>query len=176
MSDSSGPPIVGWDANVWCSYLDQDLDRLPDIDALLAEARAKKLVIVTSTLSLVEVAYVAAERAAGALSAQAEADIDGLWTPGGVVRMVELSPVVSRRARGYIREAMVNKRRLTPRDAIQIASAVVAGAVAFHTYDTDLEKFSELAGIKISRPEAQQPLLFGGSTGAQQEARPEPGS
>ena len=51
------PPRVYWDANVMLSYLNAVPERLPVIEELLRQSRAAAIEIVTSALSIAEVAF-----------------------------------------------------------------------------------------------------------------------
>lgn len=51
-----------WDANVFISYLNNDNDRIPVLEAILEAVESSKIArIVTSVISKVEVAWVAQE-------------------------------------------------------------------------------------------------------------------
>lgn len=93
------PPRYYWDANVFLSYIHQVLERAPDIDALLDAARDRKVEIVTSTLSIVEVAFGAEEELGGNMSAEIESAIEKLWVSPSPVKMVDFSPLIGRIAR-----------------------------------------------------------------------------
>ncbi len=56
------PERVYWDACVFLSYINGEQERLPVIDALLEESRSGKIEIITSTVSLAEVAFAEEER------------------------------------------------------------------------------------------------------------------
>jgi predicted nucleic acid-binding protein len=58
------------DANVMLSYIDGDEDRLPEIDELFRRGDAGEVELVTSALSMVEVAFASAEKDAAQLDPQ----------------------------------------------------------------------------------------------------------
>lgn len=86
------PPRIYWDANVLLSYLNAIPDRLAVIDELLRRSRANEIELVTSSLSLVEVAFVRAEKDAQQLDAHVEELIDRLWAPGSHVAFPIVEP------------------------------------------------------------------------------------
>lgn len=143
-------PIVYWDANVFLSYINGDVDRLPDIDALLAKSGVE-FQIVTSALSIVEVAFGKIEQDGRALDEETEAKINALWEPPSPIQLAEFYPLLAHEARALIRQAVPRGWALKPADAMHLATARRLSATAFHTYD-DLERFQELIGILIEAP------------------------
>jgi hypothetical protein len=83
-------PLLYWDADVLLSWVEDHPERSPLIGLLLGDARAGELEIVTSMISQVEVAFSATERMQRALSLEIETKINGLWEPGGPVKLVEV--------------------------------------------------------------------------------------
>jgi len=158
--------FIYWDACVFLSYLNGNPDRLPTIDALLEEAKrdgSKK--IVTSILSVVEVAYAAAEKASQVLDPQAEGAIDALWEDISTVEIVELHERIARRARELVRQAMAQGWSLKVPDAIHLATAQWVRAHQFHTYDEQLTlkraaECSAAIECPISEPLVSQPRLL----------------
>lgn len=61
-----GKPLVYWDADVFLSYVNGTPDRLPHLDAFL-EKSGKDIQLITSTISIVEVAFAKAEQDGKAL-------------------------------------------------------------------------------------------------------------
>jgi predicted nucleic acid-binding protein len=131
---------TGW------GYLNETEGRAPHIEALLTLAEAGKLEIVTSTVTIAEVAFAASEQINGALDPQIEVKIAALWGPP--VRMAEFHAAVGARAAQLIRDAMVRKTGLKPMDAIHLATADQVGVDEFHTYD-HLNSFKPLVGFPI---------------------------
>lgn len=99
------PQRVYFDANVFLAYVGNEEGRADTVQALLDEARRVELEILTSVLTIAEVAYGAHERDAGLTEASEEA-IDQLWTPASPVMLVDVSQAVTRRARTLIRTAV----------------------------------------------------------------------
>lgn len=137
---------VYWDTNVFLSYLNDQPGRAPQIEALLAEAEAGKLEIVTSTVTIAEVAFAASEQLSGALDPKVEEKIAAFWGPP--IRMAEFHAAIGARAAQLIRDAMARKTGLKPMDAIHLATAEQIGANEFHTYD-DLNRFKPLVSFSI---------------------------
>jgi predicted nucleic acid-binding protein len=150
------PPLIYWDANVFLSYVDGDQDRIPDIDEFFRKARAGEVEIVTSTLSIVEVAFGSEEKTGRALDAETRNAIDELWKPGGAVTLVEFFPLVALDARGLIRTAMTRGWSLKAADAIHLATAMRQSVSAIHTYESGWRKYSPDIGCPISEPQHPQ--------------------
>lgn len=71
--------MIYWDSCVFLHYIDGTPEWLPILDALLDEASATdELIIVTSTVSISEVAFAQVERPRQALDPAVESNIDAL--------------------------------------------------------------------------------------------------
>lgn len=163
-----------WDACVFLSYINGIADRLPDIDALLEEARQKRIEIVTSSISITEVAHGAMEQTGEPLDWAVDEKIDRLWTPPSPVQVVEFYRSIAYRAKGLVRRGMAEDRKLKPMDAIHLSTALQLGAQELNTYDGHLLRWnSHLPELLIRRPIATMPQLpttgrSGASGGASQ--------
>ena len=151
--------VIYWDANVALSYLNGIPDRLPDLDALL-EQSGREFQIVTSTVSIVEVAFAATEQAAGASERAVEQRIAALWAADSPIKLVEFSTLVAERARDLVRQAIIRGGPMKPIDAIQLATAQTVAASRFHSYDEHLYQYAELVGFPIGPPQASAPKLL----------------
>lgn len=152
---------IYWDACCALSYVNADAERLPVLEEVLTEARRGTSRIITSIMSVVEVAFAAEEQRQGALDATQERDIDALWTPGSVITLAELHFAIAHRARALMRSAMTQGLSLKPADAVHLATAMHHSADRFHTYDRGLDKFGDITGLIITEPQAAQPQLPG---------------
>lgn len=151
-------PRLCWDANVFLSYVNGIPSRLPDIDALLDEARQKKVEIVTSSVSITEVAYGAMEQ--GALDWSIDEKIDRLWVPPSPVQVVDFYRSIAYRAKGLVRRGMLENRKLRPVDAIHLSTALQLGATELNTYDKDLLKWDPyVTELRIGNPTPNSPQL-----------------
>lgn len=157
---SDRPPLLYWDADVLLSWVEDHAERSPLIELLLGDARAGQLEIVTSVISQVEVAFSATERMQRALSPEVEQKINGLWEPGGPVKIVEVYPLIAVRARTLIREGVPRGwSGLRANDAIHLATARQMEVVEFHSYDDTLPRYAELVGFPICEPRTFQPRI-----------------
>jgi predicted nucleic acid-binding protein len=149
-----------WDACVMLSYINRDKDRIGDLDALLAEAARNEVVIISSVLSVAEVAFAAVERTGKALDDKQVERIDKLWAPIGQIRLVEFHVLIAEGARDIQRlgvpEGWTGLRSI---DAMHLATARQEGVDAFHTYEPKLLKWAAKVGYPIIEPFATQPLL-----------------
>ncbi len=154
--------FVYWDANVFLSYLNNDKDRIPVIEAILEAVESSKADrIVTSVISKVEVAWVAQENMRRALSKDEEKRIDEMWDNEELFEMVDFNNGIALMARKLMREGLSRGWKLRTNDAIHLASAQWVGAIELQTYDLrDFQKFSELLKLTICEPHILQPKLF----------------
>lgn len=153
-------PLIYWDADVFLTYINGTIiERMPHLDAFL-EKSGRDIQLITSTITVVEVAWAKAEQDGKALSAAIEAKINLLWSsPTAPVKMIEFHPQISEQARNLMRYALSQGWQLKPLDAIHMASAKSIGVAAIHTYDDKWDKFSSHLGIKIELPISDAPRL-----------------
>lgn len=124
------PPRVYWDSNVAISYVNGMADRVAVIEELLRKARAREIELITSSLSIVEVAFAKAEKQSGALDPDVEASIDALWAHGGPIKTVEFYDLIALEARGLMRRGIEQGwGSLKPIDAIHLATAKQIGVI-----------------------------------------------
>ena len=142
---------IYWDANCFLSWLNEEPERTPALESLLDLAERGERALVTSTLSLVEVVYVASERTGGVLGDSGERAIDALFRRA-MVTFVEVHEGIARQARRLKRDAIGQGWSLGHADAIHLASAWAAGVAAFHTYDRALFKYRNILPFPIGNP------------------------
>jgi predicted nucleic acid-binding protein len=160
MSKPTTPvPRSYWDACVFLSYINGDADRLPEIENLLEAARQGAIEIVTSMVSIVEVARGAQEQV-GKLDDDAMAKIETLWEPPSPIKLVEFHRLIAAEARHLIRNGIIRGWSLKPMDAIHLATAANIGADELVTFDTALEKYAELISVPIVRPLSGSPRII----------------
>lgn len=149
------------DANVLLAYISNEADRVDIVEQLLSEAAEGKRSLVTSTLSIVEVAYAVSDLGID-LSEDSEQAIDELWAPTSPILLVEPSVSVMRRARGFLRQAKSAGRSLKPADSIHLASAATTAAVGMLlTYETENTRtyWAEVTGLVVAEPDVEQRRL-----------------
>ena len=149
MTDPSGR-VYYWDADVCLSYFAATPGRLPTLDALLVSAGAGEIEIVTSVITISEVAFVEAGRTRRRLDPAVEAAMDALW--GSSIRLVEVSSIIALSARGLVRTSIAAGPRLKPMDTIHLATAESLHVAAMHTYDRALHQLSGRLGFPIREP------------------------
>lgn len=158
------PPRIYWDANVLLSYLNAIPDRLAVIDELLRKSRAKEIELVTSALSLVEVAFAQAEKDGQQLDPQIERKIDELWAPGSPVKTVEFYDLVAFDARDLIRRGISQGwGSLKPIDAVHVATAQRLEVSELHTYCHRIQAWNGQLGFPITEPTTPQAMMDTGS-------------
>lgn len=155
------PQLFYWDSCVFLSYIDAEPGRVDTIADLFDEIQrskgAKK--IVTSTASIVEVAYGSQEKLKRVLDPAVQQRIDNLWNDTSVLSFIEYHEGIGYMARALMREAISSGYSLKPLDAIHLASAQWLRVAEFYTYDEPLDKYSPLIKCKICRPYVNQPRL-----------------
>lgn len=155
------PRRLYFDANVFLAYVGNEEGRADTVQALLDEARRAEIVIVTSVLSIAEVAYGAHERDEG-LSEAGEQAIEELWTPASPVTLVDVSQAVTRNARTIIRVAKIQGLSgFRGADAVHLATARMFGCEVIFTYETEARRlrWQQIAGISVSEPVTNTPQL-----------------
>jgi predicted nucleic acid-binding protein len=156
----ASPRRVYFDANVFLAYVGDEKDRAPVVQSLLLEAGRNELEIVTSVLSITEVAYGALEKDRG-LSEEGEAAIDELWTPASPVNLIDMSEALARRARALIRSAVTAGFGLRSADAVHLASAAMFSCAVVFTYEAAKTRrnWSGLVGAEVAEPYTERPTL-----------------
>jgi predicted nucleic acid-binding protein len=157
------PPLTYVDACVFLSYINGDEDRRSDIEDLFARADKGEITLITSVLSVVEVAFGKEEQDNRALDPATKAEIDKLWAPGGPVTLVEFHQLIAEDARDIVRsglEKQPDQWRLKPGDAVHLATAQANRVRAFYSYSGDLPRYSGLLGFPIMKPPAAAPTLW----------------
>lgn len=153
---------IYWDADVWLSYINGEGDRLPTLDALLADSSSPKgeIELCTSEISEVEVAFGKAEQDKRAMDSDVEKQIDALWADSEALKVVEYHRAIGIEARKMIRTGVEKGWQLKPMDAIHLATAKYLGVNEFHTYDKRLLKYSNEVGFPIVEPRTSQPRMI----------------
>ncbi len=150
-----------WDTDVFLSYLNENPDRIRTLQAILDKvSKDKQHLIVTSTLSKVEVAWVAHEKLNRVLNRDEETRIDSLWNDSSVIEFVEFHDDIAISARDIMRTAMIKGWKLRANDAIHLASAQSVQCYEVNTYDDKWKKYGEIIEITIKEPSTPQPTLF----------------
>ncbi len=155
------PRRVYWDACVFLSYVNDDPDHSPVIEAIFDEAVDGEIELLSSMLSVVEVSFGAIEQRGHHLSPDIQARIDGLWLPPSPVKLVEFHRLVADGARALIRDTIARGGSIKPADAIHLSTAQRLQVSEFHTYDQRLLRFGQHAGFPIREPLARRPRLPG---------------
>ena len=154
------PSAIYWDSNVFLSYLEESPGRGDPIDALIEQAtRQRTIRIVTSVVTVAEVAFLGSERKAGTLEREVEPILDRIWDDP-VFNLIAVTLPISQVARRLIRASLFAGPRLKPMDAIHVATARDADAGVLYTYDTTLRKHSDRYGFPIVAPPTPPPSLI----------------
>ena len=145
------PERTYWDANCFLSCLDEEPERRPVLESLLDLAERGERALVTSTLSLVEVVYLASEQTGAPLDESGERAIDALFERA-LITFVDVHEGIARQACRLMRDAIGRGWSLRHADAVHLASARAAGVAEFHTYDRALFKYQDILPFPIGNP------------------------
>ena len=157
----SRPPRVYIDANVLIAYVGNEENRVDTVHSILDDARDSKIKLLTSVLSITEVAYVATE-SRETLSSDDDIAIDQLWTPASPITLVDFSETVARVARSVIRKAKSKRiRSVGSADAIHLATAALQDCDRFYTYENEARRkgWNRLVRSDVSEPFTDRPRL-----------------
>lgn len=152
MSSEEAPRPFYWDACCFLSLIENEPGRGPILAALMEACQNGELDILTSFLTVTEVAFAKAEKDQRALDQAVEERIDALWFPPSRVRLEDVHQVVTFDARQLLRKSMIEKRKLKPVDAIHLATALRRGAKEFHTYDAEVLALNGFVPCRICEP------------------------
>jgi predicted nucleic acid-binding protein len=165
MSSGPTPRRLYWDACVFLSYFEATPNRINAIDQVLAEVEATRgSCIYTSQISIVEVANTHTEKDRKRLDDKVRAAMDDLWFRNPLIQVVEVSRMVAVRARDLMRQRLLLEQKLTPPDAIHLATAqwldqslrngssAMSGIDEVHTYDGLWGKYEKHLGLTIREP------------------------
>lgn len=153
------PTTYYWDACVFLHSVSPDPafpERKKAVEHWLDRAEAGEIRIVTSTITIAEVAFAIEEKNSQALDMAVEQDINALWLPGGPVLMVEYTRSIGLSARALIRAGIPSGRSLKPYDAVNLASASFAVVDEMHSFDKPLVRYATVAS-NLSFPIGEPP-------------------
>jgi predicted nucleic acid-binding protein len=160
-------PRIYWDACVFLSHLNGEEGRADVIEQIMDEASDGKWEILTSTVSQVEVAFGKAEQDQKAPDPEVLAAIEAYWLPESPVKLIEFHRLIALDARDLVRVSRIDQdKRLTPIDAVHLASAQRLGAIDFHTYDGHLLDRNGEFEFPIREPWSPEPRITGWSESA----------
>ena len=158
----ASPRYIYWDANCFTYYINEHPEHIDTLQGILSEVENSNgdYKIVTSTLSMAEVAFTEQERLRQALGDTELSKIDSIFQDDNVVLLVDLNQLIAQRARDVMRVGLEKSLKKDPRDCIHLATAKFMRAVEVHTYEKSLWDYSAHLGIKVCEPHVQQPGLF----------------
>ena len=154
-------PRVYVDSNVLLAYVGNEEGRADTVQSILEDAQQSRIEILTSVLSIAEVAYVQAD-SGGGISSESDAAIDELWTPTSPITLVDVSETVVREARWVIRRAkQTSVGGIRSADAIHLASARLHGCDRLFTYENEStrQRWDTLIEANVVEPFADTPQL-----------------
>ncbi|MCY4101648.1 MAG: type II toxin-antitoxin system VapC family toxin [bacterium] len=154
-------PRVYADANVLLAYVANEANRADTVQSILEDARQARVELLTSVLSITEVAYVQTDSGVD-ISLASDAAIDELWTPTSPVALVDISETVAREARRVIRRAkQASVGGIRSADAIHLASAKLHRCDRFFTYENEATRqcWNTLIEARVTAPFTDSPQL-----------------
>lgn len=146
-----GVDSVYFDASVFIAWFNNEPARADAVERVLAASSDGTLRVITSIVSLTEVAYLRQGRSR--LSPE-ELDlrINSLLLNQRLIGIVDLDQAVALRARQLVRIGSDGRERLTVLDAIHLASAELVEASYLATYDRDFTRAAENVAMSIGPP------------------------
>lgn len=146
-----------WDAVCFLHFVNGHPLYLPTLEAALEDSAKGNIRILTSTLSVVEVAFGASEQKAGKLDVAVEERINDLWRDSATIELVEYHGRIAYKARELMRSGMEQGWRIKPADAIHLATASVMEVDEIHTYEPKWKTYAELVNIPVMEPYMPRP-------------------
>ena len=154
-------PLIYWDSAGFLDYVNGVPEKLPVLDALLDRAGPRgDIEIVTSVLSITEVAFGYLDQSGQRFDPTIQAAIDALWADP-IIKQMDLYKEIAFEARDLVRSARLAGAGLKPPDAIHLATARRVNVVEFHTYDDRLFRYSSQMNFPVRIPTTGQPRISG---------------
>jgi predicted nucleic acid-binding protein len=167
---SGKPKVYYWDACVYTAWLKKEVDKTayhPHMDEILNENFQTKNIIITSTITSIEVLSCR-------MTFEEEANFKKLFRYNNHLKY-DVDARIAEKARS-LRDDLLREqdRVLSTPDAIHLATAILYGANEMHTFDDGqtksggkksvsllkLDNDPLIAGLIIRRPQAEQITLF----------------
>jgi predicted nucleic acid-binding protein len=124
---------VYWDSCAWLGLLNEDADKFQALEVVWNMAKAGKLRIWTSALSIAEVYRVKCEGQWDAIDPANDDLINDMFDQDWV-NVVQVDIEIAKRAKELLR---THEKLRKPPDAIHLASAIMWNVDQLHTYDKD---------------------------------------
>lgn len=148
------------DSNVFLAYFNAEKHRIEVLEQLFEEIQKdSQRKIITSVISITEVAHVAEEKNKAKLNDEVYEALESFWGDSSLIEFIDLNELIARQSRDLIRQAIAAKYALTNKDAIHLTSAKFVGVSECFTYDHKLQKFSTMVGCRILEPYTNSPRL-----------------
>ena len=153
-----------WDACIFVSYINNHNDRAANIQRMLEEVSSERdIKIITSAISIAEVAFANKEKETNTLDPMVEEALEEFWASRDVV-LVSTTNGIMRDARRLMRCAIEERvGGLKPFDAVHLATAEwvdlnVGRVINVHSYERRwIEKFTHLVpSLEICKPVPKQ--------------------
>jgi predicted nucleic acid-binding protein len=143
-----------WDSNCFLGVLNKEADKLAACNAVIREANARNVRIITSALTIAEVLW--PKDLPLQLPPERAADVQAFFQHEWIV-VRDLDRTVAEKAR-----EVVWNYKVRPKDACHVATAIDAGVEQFDTYDGGLIGLSGQIGnpaLIIGYPNVAESLL-----------------
>ena len=160
------PIRVYLDSNVLIAYVADEEGRAGVVQSVLEDARQEKIDLITSVLSITEVAYISTDQAGDDPVGSQDA-IDQLWVPASPISVVDVSARVALEARAIVRQSKgPGTRVVKPADAIHLASASIQQCDRLFTYESESTRrqWEGLVHVRVAEPFLDEPRLDIGET------------
>jgi predicted nucleic acid-binding protein len=151
--------LVYWDSCCFLSYVNKDPLRHSHLAGIIGD---DDIEIITSVASITEVAFGAMELMGGPLDKASEDAINESWAKDSPVVLVEFYDLIAEDAKALIRRCREAGFKVTPLDAIHLATADRWSVEEFHTYDGSLPRCQPhtKTQFKIVTPVARNPAII----------------
>lgn len=125
---------IYWDACVFLEYFHANPSYIQTLDQILDKIEQDpQQKVVTSVLSLTEIAYVQSEKHRARLAPDFETILNLFWNNRNIIQLIDVNTSIAFQARGFIRQTIPAGYSLKPADAIHLASVQWVGVDEFHT-------------------------------------------